>query len=99
MTQALLLALLFLALVAALPFAVRWLQRRGLGGLPPSLVSSKLISALAVGPQQKVVTVEIGPESARVWLILGVTQSSITCLHQVPAPRDATTLAPEVPSR
>lgn len=99
MTQALLLAVLFLALVAALPFAVRWLQRRGIGGLPPSLVSSKLISALAVGPQQKVVTVEVGPEGARVWLTLGVTPSSITCLHQVPAPREVTSLAPEVPLR
>jgi flagellar protein FliO/FliZ len=32
-----------------------------------------------------VVTVEVGPEGARTWLVLGVTGQSITCLHTLPA--------------
>jgi flagellar protein FliO/FliZ len=32
-----------------------------------------------------VVTVEVGPQNARVWLVLGVTQQSIQCLHTMPA--------------
>jgi len=31
-----------------------------------------------------VVTVEIGPEGSRTWLVLGVTSQSITCLHTMP---------------
>ena len=48
-------------------------------------VSSKVISAVAVGPHQRVVTVEVGPEDARVWLTLGVTAQNITCLHTAAA--------------
>jgi len=40
------------------------------------------------GAHQKVVTVEVGPENARVWLTVGVGTNGITCLH--------TTVAPEV---
>jgi flagellar protein FliO/FliZ len=32
-----------------------------------------------------VVTVEVGPEGARTWLVLGVTAQSINCLHVMPA--------------
>ena len=46
---------------------------------------ARLVSALALGPQQRVVTVEVGPQNARVWLVLGVTQQSIQCLHTMPA--------------
>ena len=45
--------------------------------------ASKIISAVAVGQHQRVVTVEVGPEGARVWLTLGVTAHTITCLHTV----------------
>jgi flagellar protein FliO/FliZ len=48
-----------------------------------------MVSALALGPQQKVVTVEVGPHNARVWLVLGVTQQSIQCLHTMPADTSA----------
>jgi flagellar protein FliO/FliZ len=40
---------------------------------------------MAVGPQQRVLTVEVGPENARTWLVLGVTGQTITCLHTLPA--------------
>ena len=85
MTQTLGLVVLFVVLLALMPAGVKWLQRRsGLLGLPAMGPASKVISAVAVGPQQRVVTVEVGPEAARVWLVLGVTAQSVTCLHTLP---------------
>jgi flagellar protein FliO/FliZ len=46
---------------------------------------SKIVSAVAVGPHQRVVTVEVGPEGARTLLVLGVTAQTISCLHSSPA--------------
>ncbi len=81
MTQALFTVLVFVALLATLPWlAKRYAQRRQ-GGSGADLASSKLISVLAVGAQQRVVTVEVGPPGARTWLVLGVTQQNITTLH------------------
>ena len=84
MSQTLLVVVLFVIVLAMLPFAVKWIQRRTLGSANASLNASRLVSVLAVGPQQRVVTVEVGPESSRVWLVLGVTGQSITCLHSAP---------------
>ena len=85
MAQTLGLVFLFVVLLAMLPAGVKWLQRRsGLLGLPAMGPASKIVSAVAVGPQQRVVTVEVGPETARVWLVLGVTAQSVTCLHTLP---------------
>jgi flagellar protein FliO/FliZ len=91
---------IFVALLAALPFGVRWIQRRSTGGALTLAAASKVISAVAVGPHQRVVTVEVGPESARTWLVLGVTAQSITCLHRMdPGPVVAPEpLSPEVVS-
>jgi flagellar protein FliO/FliZ len=74
----LVLAMLVLAMI---PFGLKWLQRRFGAGVAGTTGLSKVISAVAVGPHQRVVTVEVGPAQARVWLTLGVTAQSITCLH------------------
>ncbi|MDR3411050.1 MAG: flagellar biosynthetic protein FliO [Formivibrio sp.] len=82
-----------LAVLAMIPFGLKWLQRRFGVGVTGAATSSKIVSALAVGPHQRVVTVEVGPEDARVWLTLGVTAQSITCLHTtaaVPMPLETT---------
>ena len=85
MAQTLGLVFLFVVLLAMLPAGIKWLQRRsGLLGLPAMGPASKIVSAVAVGPQQRVVTVEVGPETGRVWLVLGVTQQNVTCLHTLP---------------
>ena len=84
MSQTLLAVVLFVIVLAMLPFAVKWIQRRALGGANATLNASRLVSVLAVGPQQRVVTVEVGPEGARAWLVLGVTGQAITCLHTAP---------------
>ena len=85
MTESLVSVGLFIAVIACLPMALKWFQQRTKGGGRESVEQSKVISAVAVGPHQRVVTVEVGPENARVWLTLGVTPQSVSCLHSAPA--------------
>ncbi len=85
MTQALLAVVLFMAGMAALPWLIRRLQQRQANAGAGQAMASKVVSAVAVGPQQRVVTVEVGPEHARTWLVLGVTAQQIHCLHVLPA--------------
>jgi len=97
MTQSLLWVAGFVLLLALVPFGIRWAQSRAGGGLAIAGTSSKVLSAVAVGPQQRVVTVEVGLSDARVCLVLGVTQQTISCLHSFPAgtvPAHATHTAP-----
>lgn len=78
------------ALLALVPLAIKWLQRRLVGNIAPgSVVTSKVVSAVAVGPHQQVVTVEVGSPESRVRLVLGVTAQSVTCLHQSALPLNA----------
>lgn len=89
--------LIFLACLAALPFLVkRWksVNTAKYGGeVEPA---PRVVSVLAVGPQQRVVTVEVGREWARQRMVLGVTSQSISCLfseplnEQKPAPKTDT---------
>lgn len=80
MNQTLISVGLFVLLLAAVPFGIKWVQRRSAGGVS-SINPVRLIAAVAVGPHQRVVTVEAGPDGARVWLTLGVTAQTITTLH------------------
>ena len=81
MSQTLFTVGLFVVLLALVPFALRWVQRRAVAGGAGLASASRVVSAIAVGPHQRVVTVEVGPEGSRTWLTLGVTAQTITCLH------------------
>lgn len=84
MTQSLVLIGLFLAVLACVPLLINRLKKvYGITAMGPA-GQSRVVSTVAVGPHQRVVTVEVGPESARVWLVLGVTNQSIQCLHVLP---------------
>lgn len=84
MTSTLISVGLFVVLLALVPVALKWVQqRRAVGGGGSVGSASKIISAIAVGPHQRVVTVEVGLEGARTWLTLGVTAQAISCLHSV----------------
>lgn len=90
MTQTLVTVLAFVLLLALVPAAIKWLQARSAAGLAGGAgPGSKVISAIAVGPHQRVVTVEVGPPDARTWLVLGVTPQAISCLHNMTAHRAA----------
>ena len=96
MTQSLILIGLFLAVLVSLPFVIERLKRRY--GFGPALLKgqSRAISSLSLGPHQRVVTVEVGPSQNRVWLVLGVTQQSIQCLH-VSAPDTTSSVTTPTP--
>lgn len=81
MSQTLLVVVLFVAAMAALPWLVRRVQQRQAGSGMAAGAASKVLSAIAVGPHQRVVTVEVGPESFRTVLVLGVTAQQVSCLH------------------
>jgi len=81
MTQTLGWVAVFVFLLALLPMGVKWLKQRALGSVAGASSAAKIVSVLAVGPQQRVVTVEQGPDHARVRLTLGVTAQTITLLH------------------
>ena len=81
MTQTLLVVVLFVGAIAMLPWLIKRLQQRhAKGGAAPG-AHSRVLSAVSVGPHQRVVTVEVGPEHARTCLVLGVTAQQVTCLH------------------
>jgi len=84
----------FVILLALIPFGLKWIQRRSLSGLPGNAPVSRVVSAIAVGPHQRVVTVEVGPVGNRTWLILGVTAQTINCLHSVPTESQPMTSLP-----
>lgn len=96
MTQTLLIVVLFVAAMAALPWLIRRLQQRQSGPFSAAAGVSKVLSAVAVGPQQRVVTVEVGPEHQRTVLVLGVTAQQISCLHVLPS---AAAVAAPLPSK
>ncbi len=82
MAQTLALVVLFVAALAALPWLIRRLQARQLGLQPGGAgAAARVLSTVAVGPQQRVVTVEVGPAHQRTVLVLGVTAQQINCLH------------------
>ncbi len=81
MSQTLALLVLFVGALALLPWLVRRLQQRRLADTGAAGAGVRVLAAVAVGPQQRVLTVEVGPEGARSWLVLGVTAQHISCLH------------------
>lgn len=85
MNQTLVTVVIFVLLLAMVPFGIKWIQARSGGAMPAVGAGTRLISAVAVGPHQRVVTVEVGPQDARTWLVLGVTPQSISCLHNIAA--------------
>jgi flagellar protein FliO/FliZ len=78
---------LLLAMIAAAWLLQRW--RRHLPHVSrhagPTL---KVMNSLPLGPQQRVVTVQVGEGEDRVCLVLGVAPGGITALHQMPLPSD-----------
>jgi len=91
-------ALLLLALMVGLALALKWARGR-LPGLPthggPPL---RVLSSLALGPQHRVVTVQVGEGENATCLVLGVAPGAVQALHQMPVLATATPVAsPAVP--
>jgi flagellar protein FliO/FliZ len=78
-------ALLWLVVVvAAIPAALWLLKRSGMAGRLGSGAAGiglKQVGALALGPQQRLVAVEVGSGDQRRWLLLGVTPQQVSTLQ------------------
>ncbi len=80
-------ALLLLAIMVGMAFALKWARRRlpgvvgGHSGPPMQVLSS-----LSLGPQQRVVAVQVGQGDERVCLVLAHSPGSVNALHQMPLP-------------
>lgn len=88
-TSSLLVLLVMIGALAALPWLLkRWQQHRQVvGGAAP--VSAQVLSAVNIGPGQRVVTVQVGQGVEKTCLVLGVTAQNIHCLHVLGQPTAA----------
>ncbi|MCT9812633.1 flagellar biosynthetic protein FliO [Acidovorax sp. Be4] len=97
MTQTLLAVLAFVAFVASLPWLLKRMQQRqamARGGD----VTTRVLSAVAVGAHQRVVTVEVGEGEHKTRLVLGVTAQQINCLHVLGSTAAAPLAVPNAPA-
>lgn len=76
---------LFLVVFASIPLILKRFLRNTADGQHGLVKSTKIVSMVGVGPSQRVVTVEVGPDNKRVLLVLGVCAQSIVCLHKFAA--------------
>lgn len=67
--------------MAALPWLLRRLQQRANTARGVAGVQGQVLHAMALGPGQRVVTVELERDGERTCLVLGVSPQHIQCLH------------------
>jgi len=90
-------AVLLLAVMVGIALALKWARGRipGLPGMPPAGAakgpSLQLLTSLSLGPQQRVITLQVDDGETRTCLVLGVSAGSITTLHSLPMPAAAVT--------
>jgi flagellar protein FliO/FliZ len=86
----------FGVVLALIPGALWLLKRSGLaaGVARGAALGPRLTGSLSLGPQQRVVTVEVGEGAERRWLVLGVTPQQITTLHTLVNPPAVAPSAP-----
>ena len=90
------LAALF-AVLALIPLAL-WLLKRTPLGQAAASGGMRVVAALPLAPNQRIVTLEVGSGDERRWLVLGVTPGGIRTLHtlppQAPAPAADAAMTP-----
>ena len=78
----------FVAVIALIPLAL-WLLRRTPLGAAASQGPMRVVAVLALAPNQRLLTVEVGQGDERRWLVLGVTPGGISNLHTLSPQPDA----------
>jgi len=81
--------LTFIAILALIPVALWLLKRSPLGAGTQGPAGMRVISALPLAPNQRLLTVEVGQGADRCWLVLGVTPAGIRTLHTLPPQAEA----------
>lgn len=75
----------FLVVLALIPVTLWVLKRSGMAqGIGSQAGAMRTVAQHALGPGQRLVTVEVGEGEHRTWLVLGVTSNSIQTLHTLP---------------
>ena len=76
----------FVLILALIPAALWLLKRSPLGKFSAGGAGGpmRVVAALPLAPNQRIVTVEVGSGDERRWLVLGVTPAGIQALHTLP---------------
>ena len=76
----------FVLILALIPTALWLLKRSPLGKFSAGGAGGpmRVVAALPLSPNQRIVTVEVGSGDERRWLVLGVTPAGIQALHTLP---------------
>ena len=82
-------SILWFVLILALIPAALWLLKRLQLVKGSQRAGARVVGVLPLRGSQRILTVEVGEGLQRRWLVLGVTPSSITLLHQLDPPADA----------
>ena len=90
-------SLLWFVLVLALIPAALWLLKRMTVVKGTQSAHSRVVGMLPLSGSQRLLTVEVGQGDHKIWLVLGVTPSSIQLLHTLPA-QDAGPVNTEAPA-
>ena len=85
----------FVAILALIPAAL-WLLKRTPAGGASAQGQMRMIAVLPLSPNQRIVTLEVGRDQTRRWLVLGVTGQQITTLHEMAPQEEALGAAPIV---
>lgn len=72
---------LFIAVMAVLPWLLRRWQQRQMVARGVQGVQTQVLSTVALSPGQRIVVVEVGQGGHSTRLVLGVTAQNIHCLH------------------
>ncbi len=78
--------LAFVLILALIPAALWLLKRSPLGKFSAGSAGGamRVVAALPLAANQRIVTVEVGSGDERRWLVLGVTPAGIHTLHTLP---------------
>ena len=83
----------FVAVLLLIPVALWLLKRTPLGQSASGVGGMRVVGALNLAPNQRLLTVEVGMGSDQRWLVLGVTPAGIQTLHTMAPQRPAATPA------
>ena len=79
----------FVLILALIPAALWLLKRTPMGGVAGGIAPMRVVGALPLAPNQRLVTVEVGQGEQRRWLVLGVSPGGISTLHDMAPQADA----------
>lgn len=87
-------ALVLLILMVCIAWALQRYRRHLPGAARHAGPALQVLNTLALGPQQRVVTVQVGQGADAVCLVLGVSAGGVTALHSLPLPESTDAPAP-----